>query len=85
VRRRDFNLGILKMSAAALVGPRLFARAPDSPANAPPIGALYTSAIVIDSLCAPLVDLDASPTAEMLAAVRPELHHLRPDFRGHRR
>ena len=38
--------------------------------NAPSIGELYASAIVIDTLCAPLVDMDSSPTAEMLAAVR---------------
>jgi membrane dipeptidase len=76
VRRRDFNLGILKTSVAALAAPRLFARSPerstsrlsgDDAANVP---ALYKNAIVIDSLCAPFTDMDTPPSAEVLAAVR---------------
>jgi len=71
VNRRDFNLGILKVSAAALLSPRLLARPLASPDSTPPsIAALYKNAIVIDSLCAPLVDMDTPPTADVLAAVR---------------
>ena len=71
VHRRDFNLGILKVSAAALLSPRLLARPLASPDSTPPsIAALYKNAIVIDSLCAPLVDMDTPPTADVLAAVR---------------
>ncbi len=70
MRRRDFNLGILKLSAAALVAPRLFAQPLDSPGTPPAIATLYQNAIVIDSLCAPLVDMDAPPTADTLRAVR---------------
>ena len=76
MHRRDFNLGILKLSAAALVAPRLFAQPLDLAAegladNDPSsIAALYKNAIVIDSLCAPLVDMDAPPNADTLRAVR---------------
>ena len=71
MNRRDFNLGILKVSAAALLSPRLLARPLASPDSTPPsIAALYKNAIVIDSLCAPLVDMDTPPTADVLAAVR---------------
>jgi membrane dipeptidase len=75
VRRRDFNLGILKLSGAAILSPQLFAQPPDrvkeNSAEARPdvIKALYKNAIVIDSLCAPLDDLEA-PSPEVLAAVR---------------
>ena len=74
--RRDFNLGILKMSAAALLSPRVLDRPLDRSAvsstdEAPSsIAGLYKNAIVIDSLCAPLIDMDAPPTADVLAAVR---------------
>jgi len=76
VHRRDFNLGILKISATALLAPRLLAQPIDRSAHgltendSPAIAALYKNAIVIDSLCAPLVDMDAPPTADTLAAVR---------------
>jgi membrane dipeptidase len=71
VRRRDFNLGILKLSAATLVAPRLFSQPLDAAvASTSAIAALYKNAIVIDSLCAPFVDMDAAPTAEVLAAVQ---------------
>src|SRR5271155_3779024 len=92
VHRRDFNLGILKTSAAAFLSPRLLAQplaglaacSIASPTNGStknsnnsstsnettPIAALYRNAIVIDSLCGPLVDLDTPPTPEILAAVR---------------
>jgi membrane dipeptidase len=76
VLRRTFNLGILKLTATAALAPRLLvqplgaavAQAHDID-SARSIAALYKSAIVIDSLCAPLSDVDA-PTAETLAAVR---------------
>jgi membrane dipeptidase len=76
VHRRDFNLGILKISAAALMSPRLFAqplsRLADSydDNNEPSAtAALYKNVVVIDSLCAPFIDLDSPPTADVLAAV----------------
>jgi membrane dipeptidase len=70
VHRRDFNLGLLRMSAAAFLTPRLLARPFDSTSETASIAALYKNAIVIDSLCGPLTDMDAPPTAETLAAVR---------------
>jgi membrane dipeptidase len=75
LHRRDFNFGILKISAATLLSPRLFARPLDrsvdrSTDDTPSIAALYKNAIVIDSLCAPLTDMDAPPTADVLTAVR---------------
>jgi membrane dipeptidase len=76
VHRRDFNLGLLKMSAAAMLSPHLSARSlsrladSDNNNESSAIAALYKNAIVIDSLCAPFVDMDAPPTADVLAAVR---------------
>jgi membrane dipeptidase len=76
VHRRDFSLGILKVSAAALLSPRLLARPFEGSSdrladNEPPaLAALYKNAIVIDSLCAPLVDMDTPPGGEALAALR---------------
>jgi membrane dipeptidase len=71
VYRRDFNLGMLKISAAAVLAPQVFASPLNSFDTAPPaIAALYKNAVVVDSLCAPLVDMDAPPSAETLAAVR---------------
>jgi membrane dipeptidase len=72
VHRRDFNLAILKVSAAAWLSPRLLAQPLSNAADeAPPaIAALYKNAIVIDSLCGPLVDMDAPPSAEILRAVQ---------------
>jgi len=62
------------MSAAALLLPRLLARAQDGSASTTPpsiaIAALYKNAVVIDSLCGPVTDMDASLTPEVLAAVR---------------
>ena len=66
MHRRVFNLSLLKASAAAFFAPRLAARAF---AGALP-SSLYANAIVIDSLCGPLTDLDTRPSAETLAAVR---------------
>lgn len=70
MHRRDFNLGILKMSAAALLAPRLFARSIDSTNDAASIANLYKNAIVIDTLCAPFINMDALPTPDVLSAVR---------------
>ncbi len=70
MHRRDFNLGLVGMSAAAFLTPRLLARTLDSAGEPASIASLYKNAIVIDSLCAPLTDVDVPPTAETLAAVR---------------
>lgn len=80
MHRRDFSLGILKLSGAALLAPRLLARpldgarahSTDSSGDSPPsaIASLYKNAIVIDSLCAPLTDPDAPVTPDVLQAVR---------------
>ncbi len=72
MRRRDFNLSLLKISAASLLARPLSACAvSDSAANAAnTIESLYAKAIVIDSLCAPFNDMDSPPAAEALAAVR---------------
>ncbi len=72
MHRRDFNLSILKTSAAALLAPRLLAQpSAGTNADAPPsLSALYANAIVIDSLCAPFNDMDVLPSAEILAHVR---------------
>lgn len=72
MHRRDFNLSVLKISAAAWLSRRLPAQPlANSGEEAPPvIAALYKNAIVIDSLCGPLVDMDAPPKPEILQAVR---------------
>jgi membrane dipeptidase len=80
VHRRDFSLGILKLSGAALLAPRLLAQpldgarthSGDSSNDTPPsaIASLYQNSIVIDSLCAPLTDPDAPVTPDVLQAVR---------------
>ncbi len=68
MHRRDFNLSLLKASAAAILAPRLTARAfADRPS---PTSALYENAVVIDSLCAPFADVMSSPSPQALAAVR---------------
>ncbi len=72
MHRREFNLGILRISAASLLSPSLLAQSLNNSADtAPPsIAELYKHAIVIDSLCGPLTDMDAPPTPEALAAIR---------------
>jgi membrane dipeptidase len=72
MHRREFNLGILKISAAAFLSPGLLAQSlNNSTDTAPPsIAELYKNAIVIDSLCGPLIDMDAPATPEILAAIR---------------
>jgi len=79
VHRRDFNLGVLKLSAAAVLSPRLLAQPLErtlehegeglAGSESTAIAELYKKAIVIDSLCAPFVDTDP-PSTENLLAVR---------------
>jgi membrane dipeptidase len=65
--RRDFNIAFLKASAMAIL-PCFSARAfADEPSS---INALYSKAIVIDSLCAPLGDIETKPGEDALTAVR---------------
>jgi membrane dipeptidase len=66
LNRRVFNNSLLKASAAAFLMPRFFRHAF---ADAVP-SSLYAKAIVIDSLCAPFIDMDKAPSPETLAAVR---------------
>lgn len=72
MHRREFNLALVKVSAGAWLTPRLLAQALGNPADDAPaaIAALYKNAVVIDSLCGPLVDMDAPPKPEILQAVR---------------
>lgn len=74
MHRRDFNLGIIKLSAAALLSRRLMAQPLAQAAGmtnneSPAMAALYKNAIVIDTLCAPFVDTDG-PNAEAIRVVR---------------
>lgn len=71
MHRRDFNLGILKISASALIAPRLFATSMNPVDSKSPTGsALYKNAIVVDSLCSPLNDMGKTPSSEVLQAIR---------------
>ncbi|HEY4842125.1 MAG TPA: membrane dipeptidase [Terriglobales bacterium] len=72
MHRREFNLALVKVSAGAWLTPRLLAQALGNSADDAPaaIAALYKNAVVIDSLCGPLVDMDAPPKPEILQAVR---------------
>ncbi len=72
MHRREFNLALVKVSAGAWLTPRLLAEALGNSADDAPaaIAALYKNAVVIDSLCGPLVDMDAPPKPEILQAVR---------------
>ena len=72
MHRRDFNLGILKMSAAALLSERLLAPPlANATENTPPsITTLYKNAIVIDTLCAPFISSDVQLTPDILSAIR---------------
>src|ERR1035438_7726170 len=71
MHRRDFNFGILKMSAAVFLSPRLLAQSSGNSTDGIPasIAALYKNAIVIDSLCSPL-DLTPPLKAGDLASAR---------------
>ena len=68
MNRREFHLFALKLSAAALFAPRVFAR-PPAGASAD-IGELYKKAVVIDSLCGIMVDPEKPASPELLAAIR---------------
>jgi membrane dipeptidase len=77
VYRRDFSIGILKISAAELLSPRLLSASLSTNHSATfstnddvLIATRYQKAVVIDSLCAPFADMDTSPSADALAAVR---------------
>lgn len=68
MHRRHFNQLLLKTAAGAVLVPRLtvslFAEGPQ------PAAAVYARTIVVDSLCAPITDIDAVPNAEALDSVR---------------
>jgi membrane dipeptidase len=75
VDRRHFTLRILRLSAASLLAPQLSARAFSGTSGmtadaTSSVAALYSNAIVIDSLCAPFTNMDAEPSPETLAVVR---------------
>jgi len=70
VHRREFNLGILKLSAAAALAPRFLTTPLALADNPPSTTALYKKAIVVDTLCAPFTGSDGSPSPETVAAVR---------------
>ncbi len=71
MHRREFNKAILRLSAAALLSPRALAQAPDHSADIPPsIAALYNNAVVIDTLCAPFITMNAQLAPDLLSAVR---------------
>jgi len=78
LNRREFHINFLKLSAAACIAPRLFAnpRATFSPdiaelhRNELYKNELYKNAIVIDSLCAPFLDLESLPSPELVALGR---------------
>jgi len=66
--RREFNSFLLK---AGMTG--FFTRRHNSPRDAweqSSVRDLYSSAIVIDSLCAPLGDIESAPSPEAVAAIR---------------
>ena len=68
MNRREFHVNFLKLSAAACIAPRLFA-SPHATVS-PDITNIYKNAIVIDSLCAPFLDLETTPKPELVALVR---------------
>ena len=68
MNRREFHFNFLKLSAAAFFAPRLFASPQE--AASPDITALYKRAIVMDSLCAPFLDLESLPSPELVTLVR---------------
>lgn len=68
MNRREFHLFLLRLSATALVAPRLLARSTD---DAPcGVADLYKRAIVIDSLCGPFLDSDTPPGPELLKLIQ---------------
>jgi membrane dipeptidase len=66
LHRRDFNRLLLIAGGASITARTLLGRV----FTDDQVPALYSSAVVIDSLCAPFTDMDAAPSAETLAAVR---------------
>src|SRR5580658_223950 len=67
LNHREFHASVIRLSAGALLAPRLFARTLASdPDN---IADLYGRAVVIDSLCSPFQHLEASPSPELLVAI----------------
>jgi membrane dipeptidase len=75
VDRRHFTLRILRLSAASLLAPQFSARAFSGTSGmtadaTSSVAALYSNAIVIDSLCAPFTNMDVEPSPETLAVVR---------------
>jgi membrane dipeptidase len=68
LNRRQFHASILRLSAGALVAPRLFTQPLASDSDG--VAELYKRAVVIDSLCSPFQHPDASPNPELLATVR---------------
>jgi len=68
LNRREFHVNFLRLSAAACIAPRLLA-SPHATVS-PDITNIYKNAIVIDSLCAPFLDLETTPKPELVALVR---------------
>lgn len=68
MNRREFNVSLLQLCGSAFLSPPLSA----SPASADfsEIRKIYSRSMVIDSLASPGLDLDSSPTPELLAAIR---------------
>ncbi len=64
MNRRDFQISLIKLSAGALLAPRLFASA------AADISPLYRRAIVVDTLCSPFLDSVKEPYPALVAIVR---------------
>ena len=64
MNRRDFQISLIRLSAGALLAPRLLA------GDAPDIAALYRRAIVVDTLCSPFLDQVKEPDAALVATVR---------------
>jgi len=68
MNRREFHASIWKLSVAGLLAQRALA---NQEAETPfEIAELYKSSIVMDSLCSPFVDLESSPSIELVATVR---------------
>ncbi len=66
--RRQFQSTVLKLSAAVLASPRLFADA--QPAPPAVIADVYKRAVVIDSLCGPFADSETSPSPALVSMIR---------------
>jgi len=68
MNRREFHASIWKLSVAALLArSTLASQETEAPFE---IAKLYKSSIVMDSLCSPFVDLESSPSTDLVAAVR---------------